>query len=39
MYPRKSLGTGLLVPPLDPGALAAALGRLADDAPRHARRT
>ena len=34
MYPRKSLGTGLLVPPLDPGALAAALGRLADDAPR-----
>jgi hypothetical protein len=23
----------LLVPPLDPGALAAALGRLADDAP------
>ena len=25
--------TGLLVPPLDPGALAAALGRLADDAP------
>jgi glycosyltransferase involved in cell wall biosynthesis len=36
MYPRKSLGTGLLVPPLDPGALAAALERLADDAPlRH----
>src|SRR5207302_3174969 len=25
--------TGVLVPPLDPGALAAALARLADDAP------
>jgi hypothetical protein len=36
MYPRKSLGTRLLVPPLHPGALAVVLGRLADDAPlRH----
>jgi glycosyltransferase involved in cell wall biosynthesis len=33
MYPRTSLGTGLVVPPLDPGALAAALERLANDAP------